>query len=109
MTVHLLLPVLRVPPLLGILPYGIDTAEVTMAGREILDTVGYGQKYTNEIMGKLHKIGNTSLARPGTDRYLEGLEEDMLDATGVAVSCARCQGAEVLLVTPSADSLLNSR
>ncbi|NDU88032.1 MAG: (Fe-S)-binding protein, partial [Ferrovum sp.] len=27
-------------------PYGIDTAEVTMAAREILDSVGYGQKYS---------------------------------------------------------------
>src|SRR3972149_1805992 len=25
-------------------PYGIDTAEITMAAREILDSVGYGQK-----------------------------------------------------------------
>jgi len=67
-------------------PYGIDTAEVTMAGREILDTVGYGQKYTNEIMGKLHKIGNNlGLPGPALIDTLEGLEEDMLDATGVAV------------------------
>ena len=28
-------------------PYGIDTAEVTMAAREIMDSVGLGQKYSN--------------------------------------------------------------
>jgi Fe-S oxidoreductase len=86
-------------------PYGIDTAEVTMAGREILDTVGYGQKYTNEIMGKLHKIGNNlGLPGPALIDTLEGLEEDMLDATGVAVKLPLdIKGAEVLLVTPSAD------
>ncbi|MDP2879348.1 MAG: 4Fe-4S dicluster domain-containing protein, partial [Sulfuricella sp.] len=86
-------------------PYGIDTAEVTMAGREILDTVGYGQKYTNEIMGKLHKIGNNlGLPGPALIDTLEGLEEDMLDATGVAVKLPLdVKGVEVLLVTPSAD------
>jgi len=45
-------------------PYGIDTAEITMAGREILNHVGMGQKYSNEILGKVQKIGN-NLGLPG--------------------------------------------
>jgi heterodisulfide reductase subunit C len=45
-------------------PYGIDTAEVTMAAKEIMDSVGHGHKYVNEIMGKVHKIGN-NLGLPG--------------------------------------------
>jgi len=86
-------------------PYGIDTAEVTMAGREILDTVGYGQKYTNEIMGKLHRIGNNlGLPGPALEDTLSGLEEDIFDDLGVPVKLPLdMQGAEVLLVTPSAD------
>ena len=32
-------------------PYGIDTAEISMAGREIMDSIGQGQKYCNEIIG----------------------------------------------------------
>jgi Fe-S oxidoreductase len=55
-------------------PYGIDTAEITMAGREILDSVGYGQKYSNEIIGKVHKIGN-NLGLPGP-----ALEDTLLRA-----------------------------
>ncbi|MGZ9087598.1 MAG: 4Fe-4S dicluster domain-containing protein, partial [Rhodoplanes sp.] len=39
-------------------PYGIDTAEISMAARDIMDSVGLGQKYSNEIIGKVHKIGN---------------------------------------------------
>ncbi|MEM7294139.1 MAG: (Fe-S)-binding protein, partial [Pseudomonadota bacterium] len=39
-------------------PYGIDTAEISMAAREILDTVGMGQKYCNEIIGKAQTLGN---------------------------------------------------
>jgi ferredoxin len=67
-------------------PYGIDTAEITMAGREILDSVGYGQKYSNEIIGKVHKIGNNlGLPGPALADTLEGLEEDVKEDTGVDV------------------------
>jgi Fe-S oxidoreductase len=86
-------------------PYGIDTAEVTMAGREILDAVGYGQKYSNEIIGKVHRIGNNlGLPGPALADTLTGLEEDIKDETGVDVRMPLDEaGAEVLLVTPSAD------
>jgi Fe-S oxidoreductase len=86
-------------------PYGIDTAEVTMAAKEILDAVGYGQKYTNEIIGKVHKIGNNlGLPGPALADTLAGLEEDVKEETGVDVRFPLDQpGAEVLLVTPSAD------
>ncbi|MDE2625339.1 MAG: (Fe-S)-binding protein [Betaproteobacteria bacterium] len=86
-------------------PYGIDTAEVTMAAREILDTVGYGQKYTNEIIGKVHSIGNNlGLPGPALIDTLQGLEEDVKEDTGVDVRFPiDVQGAEVLLITPSAD------
>jgi [DsrC]-trisulfide reductase subunit K len=86
-------------------PYGIDTAEVTMAAREILDSVGYGQKYDNEIIGKVHKIGNNlGLPGPALKDTLEGLEEDVKEATGIDVRFpVDVKGAEVLLITPSAD------
>ncbi|HET9734039.1 MAG TPA: (Fe-S)-binding protein, partial [Burkholderiales bacterium] len=45
-------------------PYGIDTAEISMAARDVMDAVGLGQKYSNEIIGKVHKIGN-NLGLPG--------------------------------------------
>ena len=86
-------------------PYGIDTAEFSMAAREIMDTVGKGQKYCNEILGKVHKIGNNlGLPEPALINTLEGLEEDILDETGVAVRLpVDEEGADILLVTPSAD------
>ena len=86
-------------------PYGIDTAEITMAAREILDSVGYGQKYSNEIIGKVHKIGNNlGLPGPALADTLEGLEEDVKDACGFDVRFPLdVKGAEVLLITPSAD------
>ncbi len=86
-------------------PYGIDTAEVTMAAREILAHIGKGQKYSNEIISKVYTIGNNlGLPEKALANVLEGLEEDVLDATGVAVKFPlNVIGADVLLVTPSAD------
>jgi Fe-S oxidoreductase len=86
-------------------PFGIDTAEVSMAARDIMDSVGVGQRYTNEIIGKLHKIGNNlGLPEPALANTLEGLEEDVKDETGVDVKFPLdVKGADILLVTPSAD------
>ena len=86
-------------------PYGIDTAEISMAAREILDTVGVGQKYCNEIIGKAQTIGNNlGLPEPALADTLEGLEEDIEEETGVTVRLPLDEkGADILLVTPSAD------
>ena len=86
-------------------PYGIDTAEISMAAREVMDSIGRGQKYCNEIIGKVHTIGNNlGLPKPALADTLEGLSEDVEEDTGVCVPFPLDQkGAEVLLVTPSAD------
>ncbi len=86
-------------------PYGIDTAEISMAAREIMDTVGQGQKYCNEILVKVYTVGNNlGLPGPALANTLEGLEEDVKDDTGVDVKYpVDVKGAEVLVVTPSAD------
>ncbi|HKJ08056.1 MAG TPA: (Fe-S)-binding protein [Gammaproteobacteria bacterium] len=86
-------------------PYGIDTAEISMAAREIMDSVSVGQKYCNEIIGKVFKIGNNlGLPKPALADTLEGLEEDVKEDTGVDVRYPLDEkGAEVLLITPSAD------
>lgn len=86
-------------------PYGIDTAEISMAAREVMDAVGKGQKYCNEIIGKAQTLGNNlGLPEPALLDTLEGLEEDIEDETGVQVKLPLdVKGAEVLLVTPSAD------
>lgn len=86
-------------------PYGIDTAEISMAAREIMDAVGVGQKYCNEIIAKVHKIGNNlGLPEPALRDTLEGLEEDVKNETGVDVRFPVDEkGAEILVITPSAD------
>jgi len=86
-------------------PYGIDTAEVTMAAREIMNSVGYGQKYSAEIIGKVHRIGNNLGLPPAALRdTLEQLEEELKEDTGQDIRIPLDEkGAEVMLVTPSAD------
>ncbi len=86
-------------------PFGIDTAEISMAAREIMDVVGKGQKYCNEIIGKVHNIGNNlGLQEKALRATLEGLEEDIEDDTGVSVRIPLDEkGADILLITPSAD------
>jgi Fe-S oxidoreductase len=86
-------------------PYGIDTAEISMAAREVMDAVGVGQKYCNEIIAKVYKIGNNlGLPQPALADTLEGLEEDIEDDTGVTVRLPLDEkGADILVVTPSAD------
>jgi Fe-S oxidoreductase len=86
-------------------PYGIDTAEISMAAREIMDTVGVGQKYSNEIIGKAKTIGNNlGLPQPALLNTLEGLEEDIEEETGVKVRLPLDQkNSDILFITPSAD------
>lgn len=86
-------------------PYGIDTAEISMAAREIMDTIGKGQKYCNEIIGKVFKIGNNlGLPPKALKATLEGLEEEIEEETGAKVRLPLDEaGADILLVTPSAD------
>ena len=76
-----------------------------MAAREIMDSVGKGQKYCNEIIGKVQKFGNNlGLQEKAHRATLADLEEDIEDETGVAVRLPLDEkGADILLVTPSAD------
>ncbi len=86
-------------------PVGIDTSEVTMAGREILSSIGIGQKNTQAVINKVNTIGN-NLGMPTAALLdtLEGLEEDLFEETGIKVRLPLDQnGAHILLVVPSAD------
>lgn len=86
-------------------PYGIDTAEITMAAREIMDAIGVGHKYATEIICKVHETGNNlGIPKPALKGTLAFMEADMLELTGHEVRLPLDEeGADVLLVTPSAD------
>ncbi len=86
-------------------PYGIDTAEISMAAREIMDSIGLGQKYCDMTIGKLLEIGNNLGMNPkALTNTLESIEEDIEEEDGVPVKLPLdVEGADILLVTPSAD------
>ncbi len=86
-------------------PYGIDTAEISMAAREIMDSIGMGQKYCNEIIGKVMDIGNNlGLNEKALKATMADLEEDIEDETGLEIRIPVDEkGADILLITPSAD------
>ncbi len=90
-------------------PYGIDTAEVTMMGRELLNLVGINIGWIMEPAANCYRTGNHLGVRPNTFKdNLDFAAEDLEDITGVHVDVPiDKKGAEVLVVVPSADYFAN--
>jgi heterodisulfide reductase subunit C len=64
-------------------PYGIDTAEITMAAREIMSSIGVGTKYVTEVVAKVYQQGNNLGIPPAAWKdNCEFLEEDVEEETG---------------------------
>ncbi len=86
-------------------PYGIDTAEITMLARELLNLVGLNINWVMEPVANCHRTGNHLGIQPHTFKdNVEFLCDELEDATGVRVSPSiNRKGAEILFVVPSAD------
>lgn len=91
-------------------PYGIDTAEITTAAREIMASIGVTTKYVTEVVAKVYEQGNNLGIPPAAWKdNCEFLEEDLLEQTGVPLRFPVDDvGADVLLVPPSADNFANT-
>jgi len=91
-------------------PYGIDTAEITMAAREIMAAAGIATKYVTEVVAKVYDTGNNIGIGPEAWKYnCAFLEDDLRDTEGVEVRFPVDEiGAEVLLIPPSADNFANT-
>ena len=86
-------------------PFGIDTAELTMAARTILDRIGLKQRYIHAVIDNVGRVGN-NLGLPGDaiKDTLEALEDEVKDDTGINVRFPIDDSdADLLLVVPSAD------
>ncbi|MCS4541049.1 MAG: (Fe-S)-binding protein, partial [Euryarchaeota archaeon] len=86
-------------------PYGIDTAEITWAARELLTSVGVQTKYVTEVIAKVYTIGNNLGIPPKAfAKTIELAEEEMRDEIKEDAKIPfNKKGAEVMLVTPSAE------
>jgi Fe-S oxidoreductase len=88
-------------------PYGIDTAEITMMGRELLGLLGLYVNWVIEPVANCFRTGNHLGIQPhGLKDTLEFFADDIEESTGIKVDIPmNKKGAEVLFVTPSGDFL----
>ncbi len=86
-------------------PYGIDTAEITMMGRELLHLVSVNTNWILEPASNSNRTGNHMGLQPHTlKENVEYLCEDIEEITGVKITPSwNRKGAEILFITPSAD------
>ncbi|MGB9617456.1 MAG: sulfate reduction electron transfer complex DsrMKJOP subunit DsrK, partial [Desulfomonilaceae bacterium] len=86
-------------------PYGIDTAEVTMIGRELLNLVGLNINWVIEPVANCFRTGNHLGIPPhGLVDMWEFMTDDIENITGIHIDLpVNKKGAEILFVTPSGD------
>ncbi len=86
-------------------PYGIDTAEVTMIGRELLTLVGCNINWVLEPVANCFRTGNHLGIQPhGFKDSIDFAVDDLEEITGVRVEAPiNKKGAEILFIVPSAD------
>jgi len=86
-------------------PYGIDQAEITMMGRELLNLVGCNINWIIEPAANCFRTGNHLGIQPhGVKDSLDFFADDIADKTGIQIEVPlNKKGAEILFVTPSGD------
>ncbi len=86
-------------------PYGIDTAEITMLGRELLNLVGVNINWIVEPASNCFRTGNHLGIQPHTFKdNIEFAVDEIEEITGIRVNpTINRKGAEVLFIIPSAD------
>jgi Fe-S oxidoreductase len=86
-------------------PYGIDTADITMMARELMNLIGLNINWVMEPVANCDRTGNHLGIQPHTFKdNVEFLCDELEDAVGVRVNPSiNRKGAEVLFIIPSAD------
>ncbi|MBN1213605.1 MAG: (Fe-S)-binding protein [candidate division Zixibacteria bacterium] len=86
-------------------PYGIDTAEITMMGRELLNLVGLNIDWICTPAANCFRTGNHLGIQPhGFKDSIDFAVDELEELTGVRVNAPiNKKGAEILFVAPSAD------
>ncbi len=86
-------------------PYGIDTAEITIMGRELLNLLGLNIDWIATPVSNCYMTGNHLGIQPHAFKdMLDFFVEDIEDITGV--NCEpnyNKKGADILFITPSGD------
>ncbi len=87
-------------------PYGIDTAEITMMGRELLNLLGLNINWIKEPVANCTRTGNHLGIQPQNFKeIIEFFCEDIEEITGKTITPSfNRKGAEILFITPSGDA-----
>ncbi|HSM75326.1 MAG TPA: (Fe-S)-binding protein [Desulfobacterales bacterium] len=86
-------------------PYGIDTAEITIIGRELLNLLGLNIDWIATPVANCYRTGNHLGIQPHAFKdMLEFFVDDIEERTGVRVEPQfNKKGADILFITPSGD------
>ncbi|MBI5026462.1 MAG: (Fe-S)-binding protein [Nitrospirae bacterium] len=86
-------------------PYGIDQAEITIIGRELLNLLGLNTDWIAGPVANCYKKGNHLGLEPHTLKSnIEFMIDDIETITGIRIEPTfNRKGAEILFVTPSGD------
>ncbi|AKX94398.1 sulfate reduction electron transfer complex DsrMKJOP subunit DsrK [Neomoorella thermoacetica] len=86
-------------------PYGIDTAEITMIGRELLNLVGCNIDWIASPVANCYRTGNHVGIEPHAFKdMVEFCVDEIENITGIRVEPTfNRKGAEVLFIAPSGD------
>jgi Fe-S oxidoreductase len=86
-------------------PYGIDTAEITIMGRELLNLLGLNIDWIAAPVANCYMTGNHLGIQPHAYKdMLDFFVDDIEEVTGVRVEPSfNRKGADILFITPSGD------
>jgi len=86
-------------------PFGIDTAEITMIARELLNLVGCNTDWITAAVANCYRTGNHLGIQPHAFKdMVDFCVEDIESITGIKVEPTfNRKGAEILFIAPSGD------
>ncbi len=86
-------------------PYGIDTAEITIIGRELTNLLGLNTDWISAPVANCYRTGNHLGIQPHAYKdMIDFFVDEIEEITGIRVNPSlNRKGAEILFITPSGD------